>query len=133
MLTLDGALPVEFLEPGDRVITRDQGASTLRAVARRQIACRMIEIRGGSLGHTRPGRDIRVPAEQRVLIRDWRARALFGRPQALVPAARLVDGSFVRDLGMRQVDLVALRFDAPHILYADGLELASAPGLTAPA
>ena len=133
VLTLDGALPVEFLNPGDRVITRDSGVAVLRAVHRTRQVLPVVAIKAGSLGNTRPDRDVLLPATQEVLIRDWRAGALFGASQALVPAVRLVDGEFIRDMGAVEVDLVALVFDAPHILYADGLEVASAERETAEA
>ena len=126
VLTLDGALPVEFLNPGDRVITRDSGAATLRAVRCARKRSATVEITAGSLGSTRPDRDAVLPTDQEILIRDWRAGALFGASQALVPASRLVDGEFIRDLGVVEMDLVELVFDTPHILYADGLEVASA-------
>jgi hypothetical protein len=126
VLTLDGALPVEFLNPGDRVITRDSGVAVLRAVRRRARALEAVRIRAGSLGNARPDRDITLAAAQEILVRDWRAATLFGASQALVPVARLVDGAFIRALGVIAVETVELVFDAPHILYADGLELASA-------
>ncbi|MFW2545034.1 Hint domain-containing protein [Primorskyibacter sp. 2E107] len=126
VLTLDGALPVEFISEGDRVITRDSGVATVRAVRRSREVLRTILIKAGSLGKARPDRDVILVAGQEILVRDWRAMALFGASQALVPVERMVDGEFVREVATREVETVALIFDAPHILYADGLELASA-------
>lgn len=126
VFTLDGALPVEYLNPGDKVITRDSGIAVLREVRRTRRSVALVSVRAGSLGNTRPDRDAIFPASQEILIRDWRAEALFGASQALVPAHRLEDGEFIRPLGMQDVELVSLIFDTPHILYADGLEVASA-------
>ncbi|MDJ0821516.1 MAG: Hint domain-containing protein [Paracoccaceae bacterium] len=126
VLTLDGALPVEYLNAGDRVITRDSGAVTLRAVRRGKRRVAAVAIAAGSLGNTRPDRDAVLAANQEILIRDWRAEALFAASRALVPVSRLIDGEFVRDLGLVEMELVELVFDTPHILYADGLEVASA-------
>ena len=64
-------------------------------------------------------------ARQRLLIRDWRAQAFGGASQALMRADMLVDGRFVRDLGMRRLRLFRLEFDAAHVIYAGGLELAA--------
>lgn len=130
---LDGALPVEYLAPGDRVITRDSGTAMLTGLRRDTRRTGLVAIRAGTLGRCRPDRDTVLPAGQEVLLRDWRARLLFGANRALVPAERLVDGVFVRKIGMRDVALFELRFDAPHILYADGLELASGPPVAGPA
>lgn len=125
VLTMDGALPVEFLNAGDRVITRDAGMAVLRDVKRFRVTTNAIAIKAGSLGNNRPDADTVLPAAQEVLVRDWRAEALFGKAQALVPASRLVDGEFIRDLGEVEIECVELIFDAPHIVYAGGLELAS--------
>lgn len=126
VLTLDGALPVEFLNAGDRVVTRDSGVAALADVSTCRRRVDAIGIRRGTLGVSRPDRDAVVPARQELLVRDWRAGVLFGASQALVPAGRLIDGEFIRSVGVIELDLYQLRFDAPHILYADGLELASA-------
>jgi hypothetical protein len=124
LLTLDGAIPVEFLSPGDRVITRDAGMAILRDLHRVEATCEMVAILAGTLGHTRPEHDTILPGDQKVLLRDWRAQALFGAPQALAPARRLIDGEFIRLAGRQTLTLFQLVFDAPHILYVDGLELA---------
>lgn len=131
LLTLDGELPVEFLSPGDRIITRDSGMAVLRDVRVMDADCETVTVRAGSLGHTRPDADMVLPATQRVLVRDWRAEALFGMKAALVPVKRLVDGDFVSVGPKRRMRLIQLVFDAPHILYADGLEVESAVSLTA--
>ncbi|MEQ9259078.1 MAG: Hint domain-containing protein [Roseovarius sp.] len=125
IMTLKGEVPVADLRPGARVVTRDTGTAILKQVRRRRITGRAVSIKASSLGHNRPERDALLPAGQQVLVRDWRAKALFGAPQVLVPAERLVDGEFVTlstGLSMEVHDLI---FDSPHVLYVDGLEVAS--------
>jgi hypothetical protein len=131
VLTLDGALPVEYLAPGDRIITRDSGTAVLQAVRRARRHLPRVHIQAGTLGHMRPNSDLTLPASQQILIRDWRAKALFGRSSALIPAKRLIDGTFIRDDGSAACEMIELIFDAPHILYVDGLELASSAPLAA--
>jgi len=65
-------------------------------------------------------------------VRDGRARAMTGQSQAGRPAGCLIDGEFFSDLGTRSIALVQLGFDAPHVIYADGMEL-SVPALKVPA
>lgn len=125
IMTLDGELRVSDLRPGTRVITRDCGMAVLRSVRRRRITGRAVRIKASSLGHNRPERDATLPAGQPVLVRDWRAKALFGSEQALVPAARLVDGEFVTLHDNATMTVYDLEFDTPHVLYVDGLEVAS--------
>ncbi|MBT51816.1 MAG: hypothetical protein CMF72_00040 [Mameliella sp.] len=125
VLTLDGALPVEYLTPGDRVITRDSGTARLQALHTHRRRLAAVTIAPGTLGHMRPDHEVTLPAVQEILLRDWRASALFGARQALVPLSRLIDGTFIRDAGKVDLQLYELVFDTPHIVYADGLELAS--------
>ena len=124
ILTLEGEMPVEFLSPGDRMITRDSGMATLMGVEAVDVECDMVWIMAGSLGHSKPEGDALLPASQQILLRDWRAEARSGKPQALAPAQELIDGEFIRSAGRKRVTLYKLTFAAPHILYVDGLELA---------
>lgn len=133
VLTLEGALPVEYLSPGDRIITRDSGMAVLGSIRRNRQRTRLVAVSAQSFGKGHPEGDILLPARHEILVRDWRAQALFGVSRALVPVDRLADGEHVRLVGTRDVDLVELGFDAPHILYAGGLELASGQGADATA
>ncbi len=126
LLTLDGEIPVEFLSVGDKLITRDCGISKVKHIQRSQRSVHMIALAAGSLGHTRPERDALLAGDQMVLIRDWRARALFSSERALVAARTLVDGEFITDRGMVDTTLYQIFCDGPHIFYADGLELGTA-------
>jgi len=125
IMTLEGEMPVQFLSPGDRVVTRDTGMATIKAVRPRKLVCDAVAIMAGSLGHTRPDRDVVVPAGQKILIRDWRAEALFGQKQAMIPAAQLVDGEFLTLHEGVELTIYEIEFDRAHVIYADGLEVAS--------
>lgn len=132
VLTQDGALPVETLAPGDRIITRNTGLVTLKAIDHDFEICETVRIRAGSLGHDRPDTDTILPSRQKILIRDWRAKALYYADQALVEARRLIDGEYIRLQPRAQHMVFRLSFDAPQVIYADGLELecATAPVTT---
>jgi len=94
--------------------------------ARTQVRVASIQIKAGSLGHTRPQDDMIVGPDTLVHIRDWRAKALFGADVATVKAKRLIDGEFVSEQDATTMTVYELIFDKQHILYADGLEVASA-------
>lgn len=123
VLTLDGALPVDFLSPGDRIITRE-GMRVLRDVRVHRYSGPAIRVIAGALGHDRPEQDLVLPEETLILIRDWRADALFGEAQATVPIARIADGEFIAPTKVLSMRLYELRFDTPQVVYAEGLELA---------
>lgn len=122
ILSQDGEMPVEYLSVGDRVISRDCGMVRLAGLTRHTEMVRAISFAAGSLGHTRPEQDVVLPAQQQILIRDWRAPAMHGQSQTLVRADALVDGEFIRDLGLVSMTLYQLHFDRPHVIYAGGLE-----------
>ncbi len=126
LLTLDGELPVEVVSIGDRLITRDCGVSRVVHIQRTKRMVHTIAFAAGSLGDTRPDCDTLLAADQMVLIRDWRARAMFYSERALVAARALIDGEFIVDLGQQEQALVQIFCDGPHILYAGGLELGTA-------
>ena len=124
VLTLDGALPVEYLTPGDRILTRS-GVRRLKAVeiARVQNA-RMVRVAADVLGTGRPEAPVWLVADQPILVRDWRAKALYGQAQALVPARRLCDGEFIRAERPAEARIYTLKLDGAAVIYAGGLELA---------
>ncbi|MBD3664498.1 Hint domain-containing protein [Sulfitobacter aestuariivivens] len=126
LLSQDGEIPVEYLSVGDKLITRDTGLSKVIHIQRSTRSIQTISLAAGSLGHTRPERDAMLAGDQMVLIRDWRARALFNSERALVAARALVDGEFITDLGLMKTTLYQIFCDGPHILYAEGLELGTA-------
>lgn len=123
VLTLDGELPVEHLSIGDRIVSRTSGTAILRDILVTEVMMTPIRIKAGSLGHTRPDRDMLVSPEAQLHIRDWRAEALFGTPSAMVPARRLIDGEFVAEETTRVVTLFTLVFDRAQVIYADGMEI----------
>ncbi len=125
VLTLEGEMPVEFLSAGDRIITRNTGTARLTGIRQWSETQQAVRFAPGSLGDTRPDCALILPADQRLLIRDWRAKALFGTPQAVVEARALIDGEFIRDLGAQDLQLTELQFDRPRVVYAGGLELAT--------
>lgn len=120
--TLDGMIPVEFLNPGERMVTR-AGLRVLRAVAAMPLVKRLVRVAPGALGHDRPGQALLLGAGTQVLLRDWRAQAIFGQREALVAVERLVDGQFVTRVEGQSARLYTLIFDAPEVIYADGVEI----------
>lgn len=124
VMTMDGELPVEYLTPGDRILTRT-GLRLLAGIAVRvDQNVEMVRIGAGTLGHDRPSSETLLPLHQMILIRDWRAQALYGAPQALVAAGRLADGVQNQIETIAEVRLFTLTFAQDVVIYADGLEIA---------
>ena len=127
VLTLDGDLPVEYISPGDRVVTRNGMRKVVQVEVTRVQNARVVAINRDSLGVGRPVEDMRISPNQMVLIRDWRAKALYGKTEAMIPASRLCDGEFIRPEVMTEARFITLRFEGPEVIYAGGMELACAP------
>ena len=128
VLTLEGELPVEFLQPGDRVLTR-AGMRRLKQVEVSVVQnARVVCIAHGTLGVDRPAEDVMVSAAQQILVRDWRAKAMFGTNSAMIPAAKLADGEYIRGLTVAEARFFTLSFDEDAVIYTSGLEL-SCPAL----
>lgn len=127
VMTLRGPVAVEALQPGDRIITRS-GALLLQSVASRiEPRARLMRISAAALGADRPDGDLTVAADQPILVRDWRGPALAGAAQALIPAAKLADGEYIRAEVLRDARLFRLHFAVPAVVYVQGLELACEP------
>jgi Hint domain len=123
ILTTDGELPVEFLEPGDRIVTFDRGAIALsRVIVRSVPASALVRVRPAVLDAKGDGRDFLLSAQQKIVLRGWRAKAMFGKPAVLVAADRLVDGAHMARLtGSTPMRLFQLVFDdARHVVQVAG-------------
>jgi len=128
-----GPVAAGTLRPGDRVMTRDQGAVPLVGVTRLSVPSR------GSLAPVRLrapyyGRrmDILVSPDQPVWVSGPQAEYLFGDEEVLVLARHLVDGQMaVADSRRAMAMGVVLDLGSPELVLADGcvLAMAGAAGL----
>lgn len=114
--------PVEDLQTGDRVLTRDNGMQTIRWIGKRTVQAvgefAPVVITEGALGNAE---NITVSQKHRMLISDWRAEVMVGSKDVLIQAADLVndDTIFIRKGGF--VEYTQLVFDQHQILYAEGV------------
>jgi hypothetical protein len=130
--TQAGLCPIERLSPGDKVLTRDDGAQEIIWMGQRRMsgarlyampALRPIRIRAGALGIDRPEPDLLVSPQHRLLLRGRAAQALFNEPEVLVAAADLINNrSIVVDRGLREVIYIHLLFEQHQVIWANGLE-----------
>ncbi len=132
VVTPRGIVRIEDLRPGDRLVSRSHGIVPLLRIEQRSLVTRGIYVFAGSIGHYRSDRDTLLPSGQPVMVRDWRAKALFGKSEAVVPALHLVDGEHVRDLGFMPMTVYRLFSRGPEVIYADGMELGTSDALHAP-
>ncbi|APG47868.1 Hint domain-containing protein [Phaeobacter porticola] len=133
VLTPGGAVPVEALEVGDRVVTRDGGPQTLRWTARRIVTnadlarrpqFQPILIEAGALGSDGgelvPNRDLMVSPQHRMMLTGSRAELLFGSNEVLVAAVHLLNDRDIRRARTMDVTYIHLLFDQHEIVCVDG-------------
>ncbi|NKX42970.1 Hint domain-containing protein [Roseicyclus persicicus] len=126
IMTDQGARAVSDLKPGDRVLTRDHGWSTVRWAGQRTVAATEalapVTIHADAFGPGRPSVDIRVSPWHRILVADAMAELLFGVSEALAPALWLVnDRTITRDRSARFVTYAHILCDDHEIVYTSGL------------
>lgn len=127
--TAEGEFPVEYLLAGDLIETANNGTVELRGtslVEARDVDVVMISADAMGDPLTRPAHDLVVPVSQQVLVHDWRAQILHGKAAMLTPASSLVDDVQVIRQTRARVRLIRLHFDQPQVIWADGLQVASA-------
>ncbi|WP_424972308.1 Hint domain-containing protein [Dinoroseobacter sp. S76] len=130
ILAETGEVPVEDLRPGDRVITADHGPQPLRAVLRRPVRAaelarsrdlRPVRIAAGALGQGLPARDLRVSPQHRLLVRSQIAARMFGIPEALVSARKLIGLPGIAPCsGADGIVYLHLVLDRHEVIFADG-------------
>ena len=113
--TSTGLRRIEELRAGDTVAVLDGGVCPIRWIGARHLDAidlaltpklRPICIRAGALGQLVPDRDLVVSPQHRILVRSRIAQRMFGAPEVLVPAIKL--------LALPNVDVLA---DVQHVTY----------------
>ena len=128
--TPTGPKVIDGLKAGDLVNTVDDGPQEIKWIGKRSVTLggaatnsklRPIVIRAGALGPGVPNVDMRVSRQHRLLVSSAIAERMFGMPQVLVPAVRLLDLPNVEiDMEVQKIDYLHLMFDRHQVIWADG-------------
>jgi len=127
--TPKGEVPVEKLEVGDRVITRDNGIQEIRWIGSRDLSSndllakgklRPVLIRKGALGNGLPERDMMVSPNHRMLVASDKAAIYFEEREVLVAAKHLVDLPGVAFVDVEEVTYIHFMFDQHEVVLSDG-------------
>ncbi|SIS70765.1 Hint domain-containing protein [Roseivivax lentus] len=114
--------PVEELQVGDRVLTRDDGPQAVRWIGQRTTRATggfaPVQIRAGALNNTN---DLVVSPDHRLFIYQREDALGTGRAEVLVRARHLVNGDTIRRLSGGFVDYYQMLFDQHEIIYAEGI------------
>jgi hypothetical protein len=130
-----GEVPVEALNVGDLVMTKDDGLQPIRWIGRRFVnrgtlsttpGLQPVRITEGSLGRGLPLRDIVVSPQHRMMLSGQQLELNSGLSEALIPALAMTGtpgiSQFLPDEGCEYLHLL---FDRHQILFCEGAETES--------
>jgi len=124
-----GAMPVESVRVGTRVLTRDSGYQPVRWAGRRDLgagdtvampALCPVLIHQGALGPGLPERDMIVSPQHRMLLTGANAELIFGEGEVLAAAVHLVGLPGISRAGAGPVSYIHIMFDRHEIVRSDG-------------
>ena len=124
-----GEVPVESLQPGDRVITRDNGIQEIRWVGQRDMSAadfavaphlRPVLIRKGALGNGLPERDMLVSPNHRILVANDRTALYFDEHEVLVSAKHLVGNDHIRAIQSSGTVYIHFMCDRHEVVLSNG-------------
>jgi Hint domain len=127
IVTDRGAVAVEELCVGDRVLTRDHGYRPIRWIGAREFSdqqlrdypeLRPVTITAGALDGVLPHADLSVSPQHRMLVRD--DDALAGDREVLVPAIALIGQTAIARAAEGGVTYYHLMFDAHEVICSEG-------------
>ncbi|WP_373356978.1 Hint domain-containing protein [Pseudoroseicyclus sp. CXY001] len=114
--------PIEALKPGDRLLTRDDGARPLLWIGQRTLRARgdfaPVLIRKGALNNEN---DLVLSPDNRVFVWQRQDAIGAGRSELLVKARHLVNGETVVRVEGGFVDYFQLLFEQHQIIFAEGI------------
>ncbi|MEL6464477.1 MAG: tandem-95 repeat protein [Pseudomonadota bacterium] len=127
--TPTGERRVEDLQPGDRVVTRDNGIQEIRWVGQREMPgedlaraahLRPVLIQQGALGRGLPERDMLVSPHHRVLMASDKTALYFDESEVLVAAKHLTRMDNIDVVDVSHTTYIHLMFDQHEVILSDG-------------
>jgi hypothetical protein len=120
---------VEDLQPGDMIITRDNGLQEIAWVGQRSLTqkdfirrpeLKPVLIKAGSLGEDMPERDIMVSPNHRMLIADKGVSMYFDEPEVLAAAKHLVGKDGISYVDVPETSYIHFMFERHEVVLSDG-------------
>lgn len=127
--TPTGEVAVETLQPGDKVITRDNGIQEIRWFGAKSLDwahlaanehLKPVLIRAGALGNGLPERDMMVSPNHRMLVANDRTSLYFEEREVLVAAKHLVNNRGVSRADALGTTYIHFMFDRHEVVLANG-------------
>ena len=126
--TLKGKRPVEDLQQGDKVLTRDRGFQTVLGSGRRELSKGLLErnpdltpvrIKAGALGPHLPERDLVVSPKHRLLTTDKALLADLANSEGLTEARALLGRAGIETAPVAAVSYIDLLFEQHEVVLSE--------------
>jgi len=127
--TPKGEMLVEYLNVGDKVITRDNGIQEIRWVGAKALTwadfttnphLKPVLVKRGSLGHDLPEQDMVVSPNHRLLVANERTSLYFDEHEVLVAAKHLVGAAGVDVIDSVGTTYLHFMFDRHEVVLSNG-------------
>ncbi len=124
-----GEVPVESLQAGDKVVTRDNGIQEIRWTGEKALTgqdlrlnshLQPIFIKRGALGNGLPEQDMMVSPNHRLLVANDRTQLYFDEHEVLVAAKHLVGTQGVHAVEAIGVNYIHFMFDRHEVVLSNG-------------
>jgi Ca2+-binding RTX toxin-like protein len=124
-----GEKPVEELQVGDRVITRDNGIQEIRWVGAKAMTgreligsphLRPVVVKAGALGNGLPERDMMLSPNHRVLVANAKTQLYFDESEVLAAVKHLVGTDGVYELDVMSTTYIHFMFDRHEVVLSNG-------------
>lgn len=132
LATPDGWIEAGDLEPGDLILTYENGVLPIRTVHRSAQAAWVppvfwpVHLPEGTMGNDHP---VELLPAQMVMLECELAEDYFGEACVMVPSLSLVGWNGAKRLPPREVELVHLHFDQPQVVFAGPCLLLGCSGM----
>lgn len=115
-------IPIENIQVGDRVLTRDDGSQQVRWIAQSTVRATgdfaPIVVTAGTLNNSN---DLTVSPDHRLFVYQRSDQIGAGQSELLLKARHLVNGESVYVQNGGFVEYFQILFDRHHIIYAEGI------------
>lgn len=131
LMTAAGDQPVDWIRPGDRVMTKDRGFQPVLWVGRTTFPAsklestpklRPIRIAAQSIDVQTPAQDLLLSPEHRVLLKSYQVELLFGTDEVFAPIKAVANGGAIAQyLPRHEISYYHILFQNHEIVLAEGL------------
>ncbi|GAA6207949.1 Hint domain-containing protein [Cognatishimia sp. WU-CL00825] len=127
--TMSGQRPVQSLQAGEKIITRDNGLQEIAWIGSKHLDAsalaqqsnlRPVLIKAGALGNNMPERDIMVSPNHRMLIANDITSLLFDERETLVAAKHLVGKDGVEIAAVAETTYHHILFENHEVVLGNG-------------